>query len=108
MADRYDTGEGNLRRWYEDPERPALYLVLRHVWPHLDDQVKHQIIVDAAGGGDDPWAGVDFALYEAAHRGIRVPDRFLDMLDADLSGLPEKLSIPESVEVLRTMNRIAA
>lgn len=108
MSTRYDTGEENLRRWYDDPDFPVLYPVLRHLWPHLDEEVKYQIIVDAAGGGDDPWAGMDFALYEAAHRGIRVPDRLLDMVEAELPGLCEKLSIPESVEVLRLMNRAAA
>ena len=108
MSIRYDTGEGNLRRWYDDPDYPVLYPVLRHLWPDLEEDVKTQIICDAAGGGDMPGAGLDYALYEAAHRGLLVPDELLGRLEAEPQRLFDQYSIPESVEVLRTMNRIAA
>lgn len=85
-----------------------LYPVLRHLWPDLEEDVKTQSICDAAGGGDMPWAGLDYALYEAAHRGLLVPDKLLDKLEAEPRRLYEQFSIPESVKVLRLMNRSAA
>lgn len=106
MSTDTDTGPEGLRQWYDDPDYPALYPVLRHLWPALDEEVRRQVIGDAADGGDDPWAGLDYALHEAAHRGILVPEELLDQLEAQSGELFDQISIPASVPALRTMNRI--
>lgn len=100
-----NTDAGTLREWYDDPDYPVLYPVMSYLWPFLDDETKRQAIDDAAGGGDDQWAGLDYALYQAAHQGIRVPGDLLDMLEAQPEELFNQISIPTSVATLRKMNQ---
>ena len=105
---RHGTDVETLREWYDDPDYPVLFPVLSYLWPHLDEPTKRQVIHDAADGGDDPWAGLDFALYQAAHQGIRVPDDLLKTLEDQPTELFNQISIPKSVATLRDMNRTAA
>ncbi|WP_312979519.1 hypothetical protein [Corynebacterium sp.] len=105
---RFATDAEALREWYDDADYPVLFPVLSYLWPHLDEKTRSGVIEDAAGGADDQWAGLDYALYQAVHQGIRVPDSLLDQLEAEPAELFNQISIPKSVAALRDMNRAAA
>lgn len=104
---RFAIDDAALREWYDTPEFPVLFPVLSYLWPMLSEREKLQIMDDAAGGSYDLWAGLDYALYQAAHQGIRVPDSLLDQLEAQPAELFNQISIPKSVAALRAMNRAA-
>ncbi|MGV0870027.1 hypothetical protein [Corynebacterium kalidii] len=105
---RFDTSVETMREWYDTQEFPALFPVLVYLWPMLSQEEKLKIMDDAAGGSYDLWAGLDYALYQAAHRGIRVPGELLDQLEAQPTELFNQISIPKSVATLRDMNRAVA
>lgn len=105
MTVRFATDDAALREWYDDADYPVLFPVLSYLWPHLDEKTKSGVIEDAAGGADDQWAGLDYALYQAAHQGVRVPDDLLDQLEAQPAELFNQISVPKSVAALRDMNR---
>ncbi|MEJ4100268.1 hypothetical protein V5S96_07860 [Corynebacterium mastitidis] len=80
--------------------------VLQYLWEILADEEKEEVVHNGAYG--DTWYGLDLGMWVAAQRRHPVPERLLDVVEAEMRHRDDPIRLDESISCLRAMNKEAA
>lgn len=80
--------------------------VLQHLWGVLSTEEKEEVVHNGAYG--DTWYGLDLGMWVAAQRRHPVPERLLDVVEAEMRRRGDPIRLEESIARVRAMHEESA